>query len=352
MIPIGRDNPTKRFPVVTATIVGLNVLVFLTVNTNPAGERIMAPFMLIPAQPTLPGLFGHQFLHANIEHIFGNMLVLWVFGPNVEDLMGRAVFPFFYLACGLVAAAAHIASQAGTLGAYMTMVGASGAIAGISGAYMVLFPLSKIRMFPLVFIPIPAYVVLGFWMYLQIASQRAMGASAGVAFMAHIGGFAFGAGILYTLMLFKIIVVPHYDKVKRGEYTQLDTEDEFEEKLRVARDTGRSDALVRDYARLVTEKPSERLSADTLLEIGHVMLKSARPDLAVTALRSLMQWNPDIPHAQRAAIEVPRIALQHFKSPRDSIQYLQWAIQADPQSQMAAMARAEIQRISFYLQSG
>lgn len=352
MIPIARDNPTKRFPVVTAVIVGLNLLVFLTVNPNPAGEQIMDKFALVPAQPTLLGLFGHQFLHANLEHIVGNMIALLVFGPNVEDLMGRKLFPVFYLLCGLVAASTHIASQAGTMGAYMTMVGASGAIAGISGAYMVLFPLSKIRVFPIVFIPIPAFVVLGFWMYMQIKSEMLMGAGAGVAFMAHIGGFAFGAGILYVLMLFKIIVVPHYDKVKRGEYTQLDTEDEFEEKLRLARETGRCDTLVRDYARLTAERPFERLGADTLIELGTFMLKGGRPDLAVTALRSVMQWYPDIPHAQRAAIEVARIAFQHFKSPRDSIQYLHWAVQADPHSQMAVMARAEIQRISFYLKDG
>jgi hypothetical protein len=82
------------------------------------------------------------------------------------------------------------------------------------------------------------------------------------------------------------------------------------------------------------------------------MSKAAQPGLAVSALRGLMRLYPDIPHAQRASIEVARIAFQHFKSPRDSIQYLQWAIHADPHSQMAAMARGEIQRISFYLNDG
>lgn len=210
MFPFRDHNPAERTPWVTWAIIAINVAVFLVQWPYMESDRMLAAFWagkaMVPAAVTqgadLWTPLTSMFLHAGFAHIAGNMLFLWVFGDNLEDQMGHLGFLVFYLACGLAAAAAHIASSPGSP---IPTVGASGAIAGVMGGYLLLFPKARIDVlfiFIVIFriIPIPAWIVLGAWFALQVVAG--FGASVeggGVAYWAHAGGFI--AGILLTLPL-------------------------------------------------------------------------------------------------------------------------------------------------------
>jgi membrane associated rhomboid family serine protease len=202
MIPFSDDNPTKVFPIVTVTLIALNILVFLS-GFDPAGpQEFLNSYGLIPAKLTsspvaaYPTLFTSMFLHAGLMHLGGNMLYLWIFGDNIEDVLGRTRFIIFYLLCGVLAAAGHIMTN---LDSPIPMVGASGAISGILGAYVVLFPKARVKTliflgFFMTLARIPAWVLLGIWILMQVGNSMAMSVEGGgVAWFAHIGGFAFGA---------------------------------------------------------------------------------------------------------------------------------------------------------------
>jgi membrane associated rhomboid family serine protease len=207
MIPIGDDNSTRRItPVVTYMLIALNVLVFFLELNN--GEAFIQRWAFVPsrflADPVgdFATLFTAMFLHANWAHLLGNMLYLWIFGDNVEDRLGHALFFVFYLLCGLAATFAQLAIS---LGSSVANVGASGAIAGVLGAYLVMFPRGRVNVLLGRFVtPMSALIVIGLWFLLQIFSQInvfAAGSQAqgGVAYMAHIGGFVAGVVLIYLL---------------------------------------------------------------------------------------------------------------------------------------------------------
>ncbi len=208
MIPLKDDNPTRTVPFVTLALILANVAVFFweLMHSAAALESLIRHLAVIPSAFTGPGpargasgfpvsatLLTAMFLHAGILHLAGNMLYLWIFGNNIEEIMGHARFLLFYLLCGLVASLVQIAA---TPASRTPMLGASGAIAGVLGAYMVLFPAARVQTLVFVFIfarvvPIPAIIVLGFWFLLQLVSAGQI-ASGGIAWFAHIGGFAAG----------------------------------------------------------------------------------------------------------------------------------------------------------------
>jgi len=206
MIPIGDVNPRRRFPWATAVIIAINVVVFIYELVLPEGrlEMLVRQAGAVPYQvthalsvPAVASLFTSMFLHGGWVHLIGNMLYLWIFGDNIEDYFGVAGYVLFYFVAGIAAALTHIAFD--PLSTTPT-IGASGAIAGVLGAYLVLFPGARVRTLVFLFrfirfIELPAIVVLGFWFVLQIFSGLASigdAASGGVAWFAHIGGFALG----------------------------------------------------------------------------------------------------------------------------------------------------------------
>ncbi len=211
MIPLHDDNPTRRPPVVTVALIATCVLVFLWQNAHPqqAQQAIAYSFGLVPALlfgdarlppqlavlPPAATVFTAMFLHGGWLHLLGNMLYLWIFGNNVEDAMGHARFLGFYLLCGVAAA---LAQSLPAPDSTLPMIGASGAIAGVLGAYLLLHPHARVTvLIPLGFIPLfiklPAALVLALWFALQLFSSVA-GAQeeGGVAWFAHIGGFVAG----------------------------------------------------------------------------------------------------------------------------------------------------------------
>ncbi len=205
MIPLKGENPTRNFPVLTLLFIALNTTVFIYGVNLPAHPSVLYEnYALIPYQlvhhpvAAYPTLYTSMFLHAGIGHLGGNMLYLWVFGSNIEDVLGKFRFILFYFVCGTIAAAGHIATN---IDSQIPMVGASGAISGILGAYLILFPFSRIKTFIFLGIfwtiaRVPAIVLLLVWIGLQIWNSTAAGAG-GTAWFAHIGGFV--AGILLIL---------------------------------------------------------------------------------------------------------------------------------------------------------
>ena len=214
-LPISDDNPTRRSPVVTVLLIGACVAVFLWQASlgGRAGTEAIYAFGFIPAvlfgyaelPPALavvPGwatMFTAMFMHGGWMHLLGNMLYLWIFGNNVEDSMGRGRFLVFYLLCGVAAALAQSLADPAS---ETPMVGASGAIGGVLGAYIILHPQANVRVFAwiIVFvrvINVPALIVLGLWFGGQLLSGFTTPTEgAGVAFWAHIGGFVAGMALV------------------------------------------------------------------------------------------------------------------------------------------------------------
>ena len=204
MFPISDVIPSRTTPVVTIALIAVNAAVFLyqAFLSDLALELFVARYALVPAWFTWTALFTSQFLHAGWLHAIGNMLYLWIFGDNVEDRLGHARFLAFYLASG---AAAALLQTLFNPFSNVPMVGASGAIAGVMGAYFVLYPHSRVLtavFLVIVFdiVEIPAIFFLGIWFLMQLLSGiGSLGASnaagGGTAFWAHIGGFVVGAAI-------------------------------------------------------------------------------------------------------------------------------------------------------------
>ncbi|HUJ80106.1 MAG TPA: rhomboid family intramembrane serine protease [Nitrospiria bacterium] len=217
MIPIRDENPATLAPTVTVSLIAANLLLFLFEVS--LGERLrpfLDQFGAIPARllasdfsggtglPASLTVLSSMFLHGGLLHVGGNMLYLWIFGNNVEDAVGHLRYLFFYVICGVVAAYAHALTNPAST---MPMIGASGAISGILGAYLVLFP--RARVLTLVpfglfvqLIRVPALFVLGFWFVLQllfgVLSRGAPGG--GVAWFAHVGGFLTGVILIRLLV--------------------------------------------------------------------------------------------------------------------------------------------------------
>jgi membrane associated rhomboid family serine protease len=242
MFPYKDDNPTVLPPYVTVGIIALNVLawVFLQgMGTPEALGRSVCNLGLVPgellgtaapgasvalgpgmrcvvdAEPSYVTVLTSMFMHGGWMHIIGNMWFLWIFGNNIEDAMGHAKFAVFYLIAGVGAAAAQIVADSSSI---IPMVGASGAISGVLGAYVILYPHARIyTLLPLGFfvttVQLPAFVMLGYWIVIQVFSGLTAAAAAqkgGVAFMAHIGGFAVG------MLLVKLFETAEHRARRRG----------------------------------------------------------------------------------------------------------------------------------------
>jgi membrane associated rhomboid family serine protease len=225
MFPIRDHNPSGRRPYVTYGLIALNVLIFIAYWPLFANERALNLFFydwaMIPAKVTqlgdFTGLLTSMFLHGGVLHLAGNMLFLWIFGDNMEDRMGHLPYLAFYLTTGVAAGLAHILGSPGSM---VPTVGASGAIAGVMGGYLLLFPRARvdILLFFLVFfriIPIPAAIMLVLWFALQVmAGFSSDPETGGVAYWAHAGGFV--AGVALTLPVFLRLGGPRFWRATYG----------------------------------------------------------------------------------------------------------------------------------------
>jgi membrane associated rhomboid family serine protease len=233
VIPLKDDIPTRRTPIVTLVLIGINVLVYFVFEHglwelgNLGNERVVE-YGAIPAEitegedisgagdaPFWVTIFTSMFMHGSLLHLGGNMLFLWIFGNNIEDAMGRLTFVAFYLLGGLAALGLHILTDPSST---VPTVGASGAIAAVLGAYARLYPRARVVtvIFIIIFftvVTLPALLVLGLWFLLQLLpafSEPGMGG--GVAYFAHIGGFVFG---YFAIKVFANNVHEDYDRAHR-----------------------------------------------------------------------------------------------------------------------------------------
>jgi membrane associated rhomboid family serine protease len=217
LIPYKDDNPTRTFPFFTIGIIALNVLVYLAVGLNPSvAQRVVYSYGAIPAallslqssQPVNPmvTVFTSMFLHGGLFHIGGNMLYLWIFGNNIEDRLGHVKFLLFYFAGGVFAAYGNALSDPHST---IPMIGASGAIAAVLGAYLLLYPRASVYTvlflgFFIQIVKLPALIVIGFWAIIQVVNgivSKSMAGQGGVAWFAHLGGFLFGLAVVRIFIL-------------------------------------------------------------------------------------------------------------------------------------------------------
>ena len=202
LFPYKDDNPRILVPYVTYAIISINVLVFvfqlnMGMVSSAAEREFIYRFGFIPANFSIITVFTSMFLHGGISHIMGNMWFLWVFGDNVEGVLGHVKFAVFYIICGLAATMSQLFVDPSST---IPMVGASGAIAGVLGMYMIRFPHARVHVFAFIIIffttfRIPAMFVLGFWFFNQLTNglgSLGFDTTGGVAWFAHIGGFISG----------------------------------------------------------------------------------------------------------------------------------------------------------------
>jgi membrane associated rhomboid family serine protease len=208
MIPYKDDNPTRTTPFATLIIIALNVAVFvMQLLSSKDGQQLVYSYGAIPREilsyhsgrpiPAPFTIFTSMFMHGGLMHIGGNMLYFWIFGNNIEDRLGHLRFVLFYLFCGVVAAFAHVLASPGS---EIPMIGASGAISGVLGAYLLLFPSARVHTivffgFFIQVIRIPALIVIGFWAIIQLVSgliTQGVLHQGGTAWFAHVGGFLAG----------------------------------------------------------------------------------------------------------------------------------------------------------------
>ena len=205
MIPLRDVIPSRTTPYITVTIIFLNAVAWSFELTLPADVLpvFLQVYGVVPARLHALTFVTSMFLHGSWMHVIGNMWYLWIFGDNVEDRVGHGRFIVFYLLCGIAAAIGHIVIDPGST---LPTIGASGAIAGVMGAYLVLYPRSRVlTLIPLVIfwevIEVPAILLLGFWFLMQLFSAGAIAVTSstggGVAFMAHVAGFLCGVGGIF-----------------------------------------------------------------------------------------------------------------------------------------------------------
>lgn len=203
--PLKDDNPRKSFPIVNLIIIAVNAIIFFFSLSD--FEYFINAYGFTPANFSLFTLFSSMFLHSGLAHIFGNMWFLYIFGDNVEDVLGKAKYLAFYILAGIAASLSHYLLN---IGSNVPAVGASGAISGVLGAYIIFFPNAGVYVggyFGHVG-KMSAKFMLGIWFLFQLFSGAfsLFGAQSGIAFFAHIGGFVFGAGfaVLYRIFSKKI----------------------------------------------------------------------------------------------------------------------------------------------------
>ncbi len=218
MLPIRDINPSRNFPIINSTLIGINVVIFLMqMSMGAEANRFIYIYGLVPARYSITHVSSYftpfqqvfsflsfMFLHGGFLHLLGNMWMLYIFGDNVEDRLGPFRYLLFYLLCGLASGVSHLALN---LNSNIPTIGASGAIAGVMGAYLILYPRSRIlTLIPIIifpwFVEIPAFFFIGIWFGLQLLNAAGSQGAGGIAWWAHIGGFIFG--IIFLKMALKV----------------------------------------------------------------------------------------------------------------------------------------------------
>jgi membrane associated rhomboid family serine protease len=208
MFPLKDENPTRGRPVVTVALIAINLGIFFGSWFGGKLDEIVGIYGMRPSEilagKKIHTLFTSMFLHGGILHVIGNVWYLWIFGDNIEDVLGKRKFILFYVFCGLIAGLVHALANSSS---NVPTIGASGAVSGVLGAYLLLYPWARVHAAVVFFyfvhlVTIPAMLLIGFWFVLQILSASftwVLGIQSGIAYLAHIGGFLAGVLLIYPL---------------------------------------------------------------------------------------------------------------------------------------------------------
>jgi pentatricopeptide repeat protein len=355
IIPIGDDNPREKFPIVTYGLIGINTIVYIYFGWIHGNyQDIINRFGFIPGQFNILTLFTSMFLHADIFHLVGNMLYLWIYGDNVEAKFGKVRFLLFYLASGVVG---HALQTAISTDLQVPNIGASGAIAGVLGAYLVLFPTANINFWYGFFFyfrlysgkfKLPAWLVLGGWFALQliygyIGLSGKLRLEGGIAFFAHIGGFLCGAGVM---LLFRELYRMQRSRLLSPVLDELDPprvsydSDQKEgihnyqktiKKVLLEQGTGEAVPL---YERMQSQYPDSAVDHETAFQIAESYCRRKEFDKALATYKKMLVHDPSSDKADNALWCMAEIYNQpHYLLTEKADQCLQIIIDAYPLSE-------------------
>jgi membrane associated rhomboid family serine protease len=362
LFPVGDENPASRRPVVNHTLIALNGLVFLWLSVvrgegffDPTREDLLR-WGLLPGELTPERFLASLFIHAGPLHLLGNMWFLHIFGDNVEDKMGRGKYLLFYLAWGVAASLAFL--RFGNPAADKPLVGASGSIAGVMGAYLVLFPRARIRMVVLLFVFFysfvwPAIFVIGLYFLQDLALGVLVGTRSeggGIAYVAHTGGML--AGVVTALLLKPWLRLPA-DGNAWDRDTGFAAHDgprtiplpDLRDQLVGAVLDGRMDLALELHRRWSGMPRGEALPPGVEIEIAHEIFRRGRVEEAGEAYHRFLADHPGTPDAAEAKF---RLGLIHLRATGDRAKAREWLRQAaaeHPDPETAAFARRELGRL-------
>lgn len=351
-LPYRDENPTKSPPVSTLTIILVNVAIFVQFGWSSSYEAIVREFGFVPSHAALPPAFTSMFLHADLFHLIGNMWYLWLFGDNVEDRL-RWWYPFFYIGAGLCATLIHLWSIPAE--AYeIPTIGASGAISGVLGAYMVWFPRARIRCYYgyLVFRPITvginALLFFGAWFLLQLVGGSFSGMGGGIAYGAHIGGFLCGVGI--ALCVSALEPSPTATRPSStGPAGALPTPQpatrswaDARQEVATSLHAGDGFAAVQAYRRNRRRFPYDVLEPDRQLAIARLLEEQRQSHLAVDAYRAFLKRYALHQQAAFVHYRLGSLYAEAFRDPGRAIQSFRDALRR--QALLANADRADAQQ--------
>lgn len=354
-IPIGDENPTQRTPYVNYAIIAFNTLIFLLFNFRSDFDLIVKNYGFTPANHELLTTFTSMFMHAGFFHIIGNMLYLAIFGDNVEDILGH-YYILFYLACGVSADLLHYVIDPSSA---LPAVGASGAISGVLGFYLIFFPWHRVKFwywlrFAAGTFYLEAFWAIGFWFILQLLyglitlSVPGLG---GVAYWAHIGGFACGAAIAIPFKIREVRQINKVvdEKVKVLEALTLDKR-ELDPNLILSEllTSGNETEFLKSYNRFKTNYGEARLAINHHIKAAEILMDRSAYNHAVDVFYSLLLLYPNHPLTPKIKYYLGMILAHELNQPKEGLRYLR---QLSEQPDLAIGIRQELEKIERNVES-
>ena len=394
ILPLGTDNPLHRRPLMNYALIIVNIAIFIFANyfavsgsSGIAAHDVTGPYKLYPVHPKLYQFISYAFLHANWLHVIGNMLFLYIFGNNVNDKLGHLGYLLFYLAGGIISALGHVFIYADS---FAPMVGASGAVAAVTGAYMVLFPKTYVHVFYwfiyfINYMDISAFYFILFKLIIfdNILEPKFTGPG-NVAYSAHLAGYAFGVVIPLGLLSLKLIPHSPYDlwaaikqRHRRGQYhgtvaegydpffaagggrqkvdagvTQLDPQQEQILKLRgeISSAANSSDmgAAADAYLRLITIDSKQVLPDQQQLDVANKLMHLGKHAEAAQAYEAFLGQYPKYPFIEQIQLMLGLIYSRYLNQVEPAKKYLQLALEKLSDDNQKQMCRNELERLSIY----
>lgn len=355
--PYGDNNPTRRFPAEVLTIIIINVIVFAIFGFQENYIKVVESFGFTPAKPSVIDIFTSLFLHGDIFHLIFNMWFLWLFGDNIEDIAGRTFFPVFYLMCGVVSNVVHALMNSGS---HIPLIGASGAISGLMGAYFFLSPKSKVNCFTMILFKPITFQMSAFWfLFLYFGENLLSGflsagsKGGGVAFWAHIGGFVFGYISFLIMVKAGFAVLRSAEKVKTGDWATLTHDELLKEEFDMAVKKGNYANFINKYNIFMIAHPHKILPHDFYMNMCKKFGELKEFKLEIECLKKLLVYYPETNSIHQINLRLGMLLWREEKLYKESVDYFRKVISTEPQSQEAAVAREEIKLINNALkQSG